>query len=255
MKLNILLIEDEPLAMEQLEIVVGKDDRFNIVGKIDSIADGLEWFKHNKTPDLVLSDVQLSDGNSLDLFAKLDQSLKVIFITAYDQYAIDAFKMQAVDYLLKPFEDTKLINQLNKVYEQNNAQIHIDYQHLADLVIQKMHPPEKKFLLKFAGQLIHLKSSEIAYCFIEDKLPMCMTKEGKRYPLDEPLDQLEEELSEQFFFRINRGMIVNKESIKRMIAYSRSRIKLELDPPHAEDAIVSRDKTPIFKNWLVKYSD
>lgn len=250
-KLTVLLIEDEPLAMAQLERLILKDERFSIVGKLDSVSDLKDWFDAHSEPHLILSDIQLSDGNSIQWFAEMGKDLPVVFITAYDQYAIDAFKLQAIDYLLKPIDDDKLTVILDKLYQEKSGPQNIDYEKLAEMVFQKMHPRQKHFLIKFAGQLINLKAKEIAYFFIDEKLTMCMTFKGKKYPIDEPLDQLDKALSSTAFFRINRAMIVNEKSIEKMIAYSRSRIKLKLNPEFFEDVIVSRDKTPIFKEWLI----
>ncbi len=251
--MKILLIEDEPLALEQLENIIAswKGDAV-IVGRIDSTEDGVRWFSENKTPDLVLSDVQLSDGISIDIFKKVNKYLPIVFITAYDHYAIDAFKFNAIDYLLKPIDAKKLWAVLDKVESQNQVFEKIDYQKLANLVLNKMKPIEKRFLIKFSGQLINLSSNDIAYFYTYQKMVMVMTSAGKKMPIDESLEQLEKELDKGQFFRVNRGMIINENAINKMVAYSRSRVKLVLKPDFVEDVIVSRERTSYFKNWLLK---
>ena len=251
--MKILLIEDEPLALEQLEnILSGWKGDTEIIGRIDSVEGGTKWFEENEVPDLILSDVQLSDGVSIDIFKNLNKEIPVVFITAYDHYAIDAFKFNAIDYLLKPIDAKKLCAVLDKMEEKKQVFGKIDYQKLADMVLYKMKPVEKRFLIKFSGQLISLSSTNVAYFYIHEKLVMVMTLTGKKMPIDESLDQLEKELDKQGFFRVNRGMIINEKAIDKMIAYSRSRVKLELNPIFSEDVVVSRERTPLFKKWLVQ---
>ena len=251
--MKILLIEDEPLAIEQLEnIIMSWKGDTEIVGRIDSTESGLRWFKENETPDLILSDVQLSDGISIEIFKKVNKNLPIVFITAYDHYAIDAFKFNAIDYLLKPIDAKKLRMVLDKVESQNQVFEKIDYQKLADLVLNKMKPSEKRFLIKFSGQLINLSSIDVAYFYTYQKMVMVMTSAGKKMPIDESLEQLEKELNKSQFFRVNRGIIINEKAIDKMVAYSRSRVKLILQPNFEEDVIVSRERTASFKNWLLK---
>lgn len=250
--MKILIIEDEPLAIEQLEnIISGWKEKSEIVGIIDSVEGGINWFKENEIPDLILSDVQLSDGISIAIFKRVNKNLPIVFITAFDQYAIDAFKFNAIDYLLKPIDATKLHHLLDKVYTDKQDFLKIDYQKLADMVLNKMKPAEKRFLIKFSGQLVNLSSNDVACFFTHKKMVMVMTSTGKKMPIDESLEQLEKELDKQQFFRVNRGIIVNKESIDKMVTYSRSRIKVFLKPVFNEDIIVSRERTPLFKEWLL----
>lgn len=251
--MKILLIEDEPLAMEQLENIISNwNGESEIIGRIDSIESGICWFDENKTPDLILSDVQLSDGISFDIFKNIKKQLHIVFITAYDHYAIDAFKHNAIDYLLKPIDSNKLCAVLDKIESQNQVFSKIDYHKLADLVLNKMKPIVKRFLIKFSGQLIKLSSNEVAYFYTYQKMIMVMTTDARKMPVDESLEQLENELNKDQFFRVNRGIIINEKAIDKMISYSRSRVKLILKPNFNEDVIVSREKTPLFKKWLLK---
>jgi DNA-binding LytR/AlgR family response regulator len=250
--MKILIIEDEPLAIEQLEnIILGWNKSTEIVGVIDSVEGGIKWFEENEVPDLILSDVQLSDGISIEIFKKINKELPLVFITAFDHYAIDAFKYNAIDYLLKPIDAKKLHHVLDKVFEKNKTFGTIDYQKLADLVLNKMKPAEKRFLIKFSGQLINLSSNDVVCFYTHKKMVMVLTSSGKKIPIDESLEQLEKDLDNKRFFRVNRGVIINANSIKKMVMYSRSRIKLMIEPMLAEDIIVSREKTPLFKNWLL----
>ena len=251
--MKVLIIEDETIAIEQLESIILKwDKNTEIVGVIDSVEGGIKWFSENKVPDLILSDVQLSDGISIEIYKQVEKELPLVFITAYDHYAIDAFKLSAIDYLLKPIDARKLHKVLDKFKADMQSTVNIDYQKLADMVLNKMKPVEKRFLLKFSGQLFNLSSKDIACFYTKNKMVMVLTSEGKKMPIDESLEQLENDLSKRQFFRVNRGVIINEEYIGKMIAYSRSRIKLILKPDFDLDIIVSREKTPLFKNWLLK---
>ena len=251
--MKILIIEDEPLAIEQLETIVSDwDVKTEIVGIIDSVETGISWFRENEVPDLILSDVQLSDGISIEIFKHIDKELPIVFITAYDHYAIDAFKFNAIDYLLKPVDAKKLHQILDEVDADAQPFLKIDYQKLADMVLNKMQSVEKRFLIKFSGQLINLLSRDVACFYTRKKMVMVMTTAGKKMPVDEPLEKLEKELDSKKFFRVNRGIIINEDAIEKMITYSRSRIKLILKPMFEEDIIVSREKTPLFKDWLLK---
>jgi len=251
--MKILIIEDEPLAIEQLEnIISGWKGNSEIVGIIDSVEGGIQWFKENEIPDLILSDVQLSDGISIEIYKEINKEFPLVFITAFDHYAIDAFNLNAIDYLLKPIDAEKLHKVLDKVYADKQAFVKIDYHKLANLVLNKMKPVEKRFLIKFSGQLISLSSKEVACFYTHKKMVMVMTSAGKKMPLDESLEQLEKELDKQQFFRVNRSMIINESAIEKMVTYSRSRIKLILKPVFDEDIIVSRERTPLFKDWLLK---
>jgi DNA-binding LytR/AlgR family response regulator len=250
--MKILLIEDEPLAVEQLENIISDwKGESEIVGIIDSVETGLQWFEENEVPDLILSDVQLSDGISIEIYRKTGKDLPLVFITAYDHYAVDAFKFNAIDYLLKPIDAKKLHVVLDKVSKNNQVFESIDYQKLADLVLNKMKPVEKRFLIKFSGQLINLSSNDVACFYTHKKMVMVMTSAGKKMPLDDSLEQLENEIDKRQFFRVNRGIIVNESAIEKMITYSRSRIQLILKPELDQDVIVSRERTPIFKKWLI----
>lgn len=251
--LKVLLIEDEPLAIEQLEsMVLAWDDKCEIVGRIESLEEGLEWFTANDWPDIILTDVQLSDGLSLDLFKQgVPDTCKIVFATAYDKYAIDAFRLQAQDYLLKPIDENSLFNVLNKIKDQASKENKIDYTILADLVAQKLKPKHKVFLIRFNNQIIDVQSEDIAFFYIKDRQVLIYTFDDRKLPIDEPLDNLELELDPNFFFRANRKCIVNYKAINKIKSYSNAKLLLETGPSFPdEDIIISKEKSPVFKNWL-----
>ena len=200
--LKILLIEDEPLAMEQLENMVLKwNSNCEIVGRIESLEEGILWFEVNEWPDVILTDVQLSDGLSLELFKfGVPEHCKIIFATAYDQYAIDAFRIQAQDYLLKPIDETALIKILDKINKSSLSESKIDYQLLAELVSKKLQPRSKVFLIRFNNQLIDIDSANIAFIYISDRIVLVQTFDKRKLPIDESLDQIEQQLDPSVFF-------------------------------------------------------
>lgn len=251
--LKVLLIEDEPIAIEHLEsMVLEWDQECEIVGRIDSVEEGNAWFASNDWPDIILSDVQLSDGLSLDLFKDgVPAICKIIFITAYDQYAIDAFRLQAQDYLLKPIDQNDLFTVLNRVKTESKKESSIDYSVLAELVAQKLQPKNKVFLIRFNNQLIDVQSDNIAFFYIRNRQVLLYTFDDRRLPVDESLDNIEKELDPDLFFRANRKCIINYRAINKIKSFSSSKFLIETGPTFPdEDIIISKEKGPIFKSWL-----
>lgn len=253
--LKILLIEDEPLAMEELEkLVLLWDQNIQIVGKVESLEESYAWFSKNEWPDIIISDIQLSDGLSLDLFSKgVPNHTKIVFTTAFDQYAIKAFKIQAQDYLLKPIDKNDFFAVLDKIKEQKVAHASIDYNALAELITQKMKAKNKVFLLRFNNQLVDINAREIAFFSIEDRLVLLYTFDGRKLPVDDSLDQLESELDSSTFFRANRKCIINHKAIEKIKSYSNSKLLIETKPAYPEgELIISKEKSPVFKSWLLQ---
>lgn len=250
--LRILLIEDEPLAMNQLVSMINSwNSETEIVGKIESVVEGKKWIKENPWPDLIISDVQLSDGLSINIFKSgVPNTCKIVFATAFDQYAIDAFRLQAQDYLLKPIEEAQFHKVLSKI-NASQPSVQIDYNELAEMVVKKMQRQHHVYLIRFNNQLIELNSKNIAFLYIEDRNVMAQTFNGQKLPMDGSLDQYEKELDSNIFFRANRSCIINHKAISKIKSYSNSKLLLISDPPHKEeDIIISKEKSPIFKQWL-----
>ena len=253
--LKILLIEDEPLAMEQLAYMVNNwDQNCEIVGELESLEESKEWFNQNQYPDLILSDIQLSDGLSIDLFREgVPENCKIVFITAFDQYAIEAFKIHALDYLLKPIDQKELNTILEKVKQSKYLPHSIDYNALADIIKQKMNAKKKVFLIRFNNQLVEIGSDEIAFFSINKRLVLLYCFDGRKLPIDESLDQLESDLDKGTFFRANRKCIINHKAINKIKSYSNSKLLIETIPEFPEDEIIiSKEKSPLFKNWILK---
>lgn len=245
--MKVLIIEDETLAAKRLRrMLLEIDPVLEIPDALDSIESAVEWWGENPQPDLLFLDIHLADGSSFELFSLLTITKPVIFVTAYDQYAIQAFKVNAVDYLLKPIRKEELIQAYDK-YKTLTSRI-FDYERLVHAITPKH--PERRFLIKIGQKIQLIETSEIAWFCTENKVTILVTKAGRRFPVDESLEKLEEILDPKKFFRINRQYLISLESIGEMFSYSRSRVKINLIPPASTPIIVSTERSPHFKKWL-----
>ncbi|MBI5916309.1 MAG: response regulator transcription factor [Bacteroidetes bacterium] len=247
--MKVLIIEDESAAARRLAKLIQEiDPGIEILGQLDSIEAALLWFEQHPMPDLIFMDIHLADGSSFEIFNHQKIEKPVIFTTAYDQYALQAFKVNAIDYLLKPMKKAELEHALEK-YRKLQKPIGLDYQALA--VAMQHDEYNRRFLIRFGQSIKVVEFREAAYFYTEDKITFIITKEGKRYPLEPSLEKLEEMADPRTFFRINRQFIVNIECIREMYAYSKSRVKLLLDPSTDKETVVSTERSPFFKKWLV----
>lgn len=253
--MKFLIIEDEKPAAKRLTKMV-KSIRANceIMGTLDTVEGAVDWLKKNSQPDLIFMDVQLADGISFEIFGQMEVTAPIIFTTAYDEYALQAFKVNSLDYLLKPIDSEELekaLCQYDKYTRQGNKSV--DNSVIADL-LQTLTKKEYKerFLVKIGQQLTYLKVSNIAYFYSEEGLIFACQQNGKRHHLDYTLDQLAEVLNPDDFFRINRKIITHLPAIKKIHTYFNSRLKLELTPTTQLETIVSRDRVSDFKKWLDK---
>ena len=247
--MTILILEDEMRAADRLSKLV-KEIRpgAEIPEPLDSIEEALNWLKENPDPDIILMDIELADGRSFEVFSHYEVKSPVIFCTAFDQYALEAFKHHGVAYLLKPVKLKELEEALNRA--EGQKQDFIDYDKLADAVARREHRFQKRILVKLGQRYKTIPTEDIAYAFTESKNVMVMTKEGKDIPVDQSMEQLEQILDHDKFFRINRKIIVSHKAIDNMYAWSRSRVKLELVPDYGLEAVVATDRASNFKEWL-----
>ncbi len=247
--MKVLIIEDEAAAMRRLKKLLHEiDPALEVVGELDSIEASINWLFNNPMPDIIFLDIHLADGSSFEIFRHVQIDKPVIFTTAYDQYAIQAFKVNAIDYLLKPIKAGELEAALAKA-RQWQAGSGFDYVALAK-ALQK-EESSKRFLIRFGQQIRVVEMRNVSYFYTQDKITFLVTKEGKRYPIDYSLEKLEEMVDSSRFFRINRQFIISIEAIKEMYAYSKSRVKVDLHPPCELETIVSTERSPVFKRWLV----
>lgn len=251
--MNIVIVEDEKLAQERLEELIKEiDPSINILAKLTSIEESVKWLKSNK-PDLILLDIQLEDGLSFTIFENIEIHIPVIFTTAYDQYAIKAFKLNSIDYLLKPIRKKELTESLIKFKDLKTSYLR-DFEFAFQSIINRETSYKKRFLVQFGQKIKKVEVGEISYFYAMDKNVFMKTFSNSTYPVNYTLDKLMQILDPEKYFRINRKMIISFDSIKNMVPYSRARIKIDLNPvqPKEIDALVSVDRASSFKDWLDK---
>lgn len=249
--MKLLIIEDEPASAQRLKKMIEEiEPGTEVLGITDSISSSVEWFKSHVEPDLVLSDIHLADGLSFEIFRQVSLSCPVIFTTAFDQYAIRAFKLNSIDYLLKPVKKNELEEAIRKFQKIKPAGPQIDLSQLAALLGKEQKEYLKRIVVRIGQQIKVLDIKDAAYFYIDEKIVFGVTFGKDRYPLDLSLDQLEKQLDPARFFRINRGFIVSMESIDTMITYSKARVKIRLKPPCELESITSTERSAEFREWL-----
>lgn len=253
--IRIVIVEDEQLAARELEkmLLTLRPNRIKIEAHLENIEQAVRYLSKNN-PDLIFMDIHLGDGNSFEIFDRLDVTTPVIFTTAYDQYAIQAFKHCSVDYLLKPMDcdDVEIaLEKFEKLFqEKETLDFNALHKSLNNLMTGEQY--QERFLVSRGDRLSSLEVEQVAYFMAEGKALYLFGFDGNRYLFDGTLSSLENKLSPKLFFRINRKFMVSYQAINEMHYYSKNRIKLILSPNHAEciDAIVSQDRCADFKKWL-----
>jgi len=250
--MQILIIEDEEQALSRLHKIILKImPEVILAGATASVEETVNWLQNNPMPQLIFLDIQLADGNSFQLFNRIKITCPVIFTTAYQDFALEAFKVNSVDYLLKPIDENDVKRALDKLeLLQSSRSTVIDYSE----ILKTVQPPQKnykdRFIIKLGDTIKSLRIEEIAYFYTENKSNFICTNEAKRFPIDFNLDQLEQILNPRNFFRINRQFIIGHHAIEEMKAHTRSRIIIKLIPPSKLDSIVAIDRAHNFRNWL-----
>jgi len=260
--MTILIVEDEELAVKKIKKTLAEvDASADVVGVTDSIAATADWLETNPSPDLILMDIELSDGQSFEIFSRVTVKSAVVFTTSYDEYALKAFKVNSIDYLLKPVQKEDLEAALNK-YKQmkelyassggNKAALNMDA--IVKELHQKLQPKEyrKRFLVKHGQKLVSIEIDEIAYFFSDGRLNFFKTDDNRKFVVDYTMDELEEMLDPQKYFRISRAFYVAVKSISQIHDYFGNRLMLNLKPAVDKEAIVSREKVSDFKKWMGK---
>jgi two-component system response regulator LytT len=260
--MKILIVEDEELAVKKLQkTLVSVDDSTEIVGVADSIKSSVEWLQQNPQPDLILMDIELSDGQSFEIFNLTEVKTPVIFTTSYDEFALKAFKVNSVDYLLKPVQKEDLeaaLVKFKKMKESFGGTItekqDFSIDNLVKELHQKLQPKEyrKRFLVKHAQKLVSITCDEIAYFYSDGRLNFFKTTDNRKFVVDYTMDELEEMLDPEKYFRISRSFYVSVASIEKIEDYFGNRLILHLDPPVDKEALVSREKVTDFKKWMGK---
>lgn len=248
--MQILLIEDEPLAQQRLEQMLQKINPLHrLVATIDSVESGMSWYEnHTGTRvDLIIADIQLGDGLSFDLLDQMDLNAPVIFVTAYNEHALQAFDHLSVSYLLKPVQLDALEKSITKATAFHAPSV---MEELNSLLKQKAGHYQQRLIVKYGSHIKAIPIAEIACFYVEERVVMLTTFDKRTLAADQNLEQLEGILDPAQFFRINRKVIVNVKAIKNMQTYSRSRVLVELEPEIKTDLVVSTERASAFKKWL-----
>lgn len=247
-----LIIEDEILAATRLKRTLQNvDSEMEVAAILDTVENSVAWLKANEHPELILLDIHLGDGKSFEIFEQVEVSSYIIFITAYDEYAIKAFKFNSIDYLLKPLK----IKDFEFAYAKFKNQVFSREQRPSiSTVISEMNrkPFKTRFLVRQATMLISIKTEEVAYAYTKERCHFIKTHSGLDYPIDNNLDELEEQLDAEEYFRVNRQFIVRYSAIDKVYAWFDNKIKLLVKPVAYEDIVISRLRAPEFKRWLNK---
>lgn len=249
--MNAVIIEDELPAARKLERLL-KEVRpdIQVLTILESVKSAVEWFGSKPNPDIIFSDIQLSDDLSFEIFKQIEISVPIIFTTAYDEYAINAFNHFSIDYLLKPIRPEHLKRAISKIDKLSNFNTGIDFNSLVESISKREY---KKRVLVYAGEnIISLPINRISYFFCEDGISFIKTTGNKQFIVNESINELETECDPLLFFRANRQFLVSINSVQKVSPYFNQRLKLYLNPEPSTEVFVSKLKATSFKNWLNK---
>ena len=253
--MKVIIIEDEPLAALRISKLITKiESSLEILSILDSVEASVEWLNQHTKPDLILMDIELADGQCFEIFKQVDVKSPIIFTTAYHEFAIKAFEVNSIDYLLKPIQENALEKAIAKfkdlVKNKNESIIISDKIESIIKALDEKKSPKQRFLVKQGEKFIPIKVEEIAYFFSQEKVIFLQTFENKKYILDQTLDEIENQLDLLQFFRLNRQFIVSSKSIVSIYNYFNGKLKVILNPNATEEVVVSREKATVFKNWM-----
>ncbi|MEO9511493.1 MAG: LytTR family DNA-binding domain-containing protein [Flavobacteriaceae bacterium] len=250
--MNVIIIEDEKPAARRLSRLLSELE-VEVSTMLHSVEESIAWFHNNPHPDLIFLDIQLSDGLSFEIFDSIEVKSAIIFTTAFDEYALQAFKLNSIDYLLKPIDDEELETAVEKYrnFKPEEQRISVDFNDIKRLLVNPLEREYKKrFTVKVGQHLKIINADEVECFYSENKGTYAATLDGRNYLLDTTLEQLEEELSPKFFFRVSRKFYVNINHIKDIISYTNSRLQIKLNQFKEQEIIVSRERVKDFKLWL-----
>jgi two-component system response regulator LytT len=251
--LRIVLVEDEQPASRQLKRLLAEVlPNSEVVQVLDSVEEAVSYFKNEEDVDLIFLDIHLADGLSFDIFDQVNLPAPVIFTTAYDQYAIKAFKVHSIDYLLKPIEKDDLKGAIDKFFELRleSTSGNVDYGKLIQAMREAGNPFKKRFLVKPGGRLAFVNTEDVSYFFSEEGFTFLVVKDGERFVIESTLEEIEAQLNPNEFFRINRQMIISLQSIDRIDPHFNHRYNIALKPVFGSEVLVSRQRATDFKKWL-----
>lgn len=251
--MRVLIVEDELPAARRLErLLKSIVEEVEICAITDSIQDSVKWLKNNPGPDLIFLDIHLADGYSFSIFDQVDCEAPVIFITAYDEFALKAFELNSIDYLLKPVDETLLRRSLEKYEKFSRKNIRETTVNLEQLIsrLSVKSNYKSRFLVKSKDRLITVEDSQIAYFLASNKMVMIVTYENRYFPMEDTLAYYEKILDPEMFFRLNRSVISNRRAIRDIITDHNGKLQITLHPVLKEKVFISRDRAGDFKDWL-----
>ena len=250
--MKVIIIEDEKPSARRLQRMLEKNG-LEVQTMLHSVEAAINWFQHNTHPTLIFLDIQLSDGLSFEIFETVKVTSAIIFTTAYDEYALQAFKLNSIDYLLKPIDDDELQQAITKFktnYHQQQT-VSLDFTEIKNLLVNPVERVYKeRFSVKIGQHLKLINVSDVECVFSQNKGTYLHTVEGRNYLIDNTLEELESQLKPNQFYRVNRTFYVNINAIKDMVSYTNSRLQIMLNNYNEQDIIVARERVKDFKNWL-----
>ncbi len=256
--MKILIIEDEPFAQKELKrLLEVAEGKFEILDMIDTVEDSVDWLKENPPPDLIFLDIQLADGISFDIFRQVEIKSPVIFTTAYDEYAIRAFQLNSIDYLLKPVKLTDLMRAINK-YESlkdqygkdDNESVNITKSQLEGLLNLGQKEYKSRFVAKIGDQIKYIPIEDVAYFYAEDNVVFLVSKSANRYIIEYSIEEIDSLVEPKNFYRLNRSVVAHINAIDKVYKYLNSRLKIELKPESEKEVLISRAKVSDFMKWM-----
>ncbi|OIN57289.1 LytR/AlgR family response regulator transcription factor [Arsenicibacter rosenii] len=248
--MKVLIIEDEFFSAEKLRhLLLQINPAIEILAVLPSVAKALIWFRSNPEPDLIFSDIRLEDKESFALFNEIAIDAPIIYTTAYDQYAIQAFKQNSIDYLLKPIDSTELRAALKK-FENQELRLLKKSLEAGPLTAPGQAKPKERFLVKKGNAMTFVKMQDVAYFRSDQKLTFLVTSDGQKFIIDTSLDEVQEQVDPRLFARISRNRLVSIDSIQKIHPHFNGRLKLDLLPADDEEVFVSRDRVQAFKDWV-----
>ncbi|MFO7574298.1 MAG: LytTR family DNA-binding domain-containing protein [Bacteroidales bacterium] len=250
--MKVVIVEDESFAVLRLKKMINEyDPDIEVVAELESVAESVAWFRANKEPDLIFLDIHLEDDLSFAIFEKVQISCPIIFTTAFDEYAIKAFKLKSIDYLLKPIVQEELAAALKKYREMTaTAKQGNNLESLYQMLVSKVPEYRERFSVSYGAKIKTISIDQIAYFASEEGFTFAYLATKGSYPIDVSLDKLMEEVDPARFFRINRKILLGIDGIADIHVYPKSRLKLDLNPKFHEEVFVSLDRVTSFKKWL-----
>lgn len=251
--MNILIIEDEHFAAEKMKKLIQEiDDNCIVVDVLDSVESSIAWLSENEHPDIILSDIHLADGICFSIYSTVNVQCPIIFTTAYEKYAIQAFEVNSIDYLLKPIQKERLESALEKYKSTTNTGVDTTalFQEFKTLLAQANKEYKSRFLCKLGNKIKSVPTETIRYFYSKDKMTFIVDTNNNRLPVNNTLDEIDQMLDPKHFFRINRKYISHFEGIDEIHPYFKGRLKLKLTPHIEDDIVVSTERSPLFKAWL-----